>query len=136
MGQFERGAFQVIDEDFQIVRLNEKRAPECCRKNSPEWRNDELIERRRGGYEHGTRASAAAAGTAGALPGGGDGAGVSGHHNGVERADVNAEFKCTGGNTPRIFPSRKPRSISRALIWQVSRRDTREWFPAFPATAD
>ena len=53
---------------------------------------------RRGGHHYGARSSAAAAGAAGALPGGGDGAGVSGHDAGVERADVDAEFERVGGD--------------------------------------
>ena len=58
--------------------------------------HDELIERRRRSHQHGAGASAAAAGAAGALPGGGDGAGIAGHDDGIEGADINAELEGTG----------------------------------------
>ena len=50
----------------------------------------------RGCDHHGARSAAAAPGTAGTLPGGGDGAGVSGHDTGIERADIYAEFEGVG----------------------------------------
>src|SRR5258708_38151913 len=76
-GQFERGAFQMIDEDFQVVGLDEG----VLRSVAEEivgMAHDELIERRGGSNQHGAGASAAAAGAAGGLPGGGGGAGDSG----------------------------------------------------------
>src|SRR6267378_1057106 len=82
-GQFERSTFQMIDEDFEIVGLDEG-VLRCVAKEIVGMAHDELIERRGGSHQHGAGASAAAASAAGALPGGGDGAGVSGHDDGVE----------------------------------------------------
>ena len=45
--------------------------------------HDELIERRRRRHEDGAGTSAAAPGAAGALPGCGDRAGISGHDDGI-----------------------------------------------------
>src|SRR6267378_3818291 len=91
-GQFERSAFQMVDQDFKVVRLNESVlgsvAEEIVRVP-----NDELIERRRRSHQHGAGASAAAAGAAGALPSGGDGARVSSHDDGIERTYIDAEFE-------------------------------------------
>src|SRR6266567_3547581 len=67
-GQFERGAFQMIDENFQIVRLDEGMLRSVAEKIVG-VSNDELVERRRGSHEHGAGASAAAASAAGTLPG-------------------------------------------------------------------
>src|SRR5467141_3998882 len=101
-GQFERSAFQMVDQDFKVVRLNESVlgsvAEEIVRVP-----NDELIERRRRSHQHGAGASAAAAGAAGALPGGGDGAGIAGHDDGIERAHVNAKFESAGRNNSTDF---------------------------------
>src|SRR5260370_7943407 len=65
--------------------------------------NDELIERRRGSHEHGAGTSAATPSAAGALPGSGDGAGVSGHDDGIQRANINAELERAGGNHAADF---------------------------------
>ena len=96
-GQFERGALQVIDKNFEIVRLDVgvlgRAAEEIVR-----MLDDELIERRRRSDEHGAGSAAAASGAARALPCGGDRAGVAGHHAGVERADINSQFEGIGGN--------------------------------------
>src|SRR6266704_560630 len=101
-GQFERGAFQMIDEDFQIVRLDESVLRSVAEKIVG-VSNDELVERRRGSHEHGAGASTAAASTAGTLPGGGDGAGISGHDDGIQRANINAELERAGGNHATDF---------------------------------
>ena len=92
----------MIDEDFEIVGLDEG----VLRSVAEEivgMTHDELIERRGRCDQHGTRASAAAAGAPGPLPGGGDGAGIAGHDHGVERADVNAELQRTGRNHSADF---------------------------------
>src|ERR1700687_6086894 len=71
-GQFERSTFQMIDEDFQIVGLDEG----VLRRAAEEivWMaHDELIERRGGSHQHGARASAAAAPAARRAPGGAGG---------------------------------------------------------------
>ena len=94
-GKLERGAFQMIDENLEIVRLDERVfgriAEEIVRVA-----DDELIERRRGSDQHGAGAARAAAGAAGALPGRSDRAGIAGEHGGVERADVDAELERAG----------------------------------------
>src|SRR5260370_11457384 len=92
----------MIDEDFQVVGLDEG----VLRSVAEEivgMAHDELIERRGGSNQHGAGASAAAAGAAGALPGGGDGAGISGHDDGIEGADIDAEFERAGGNDAAAF---------------------------------
>src|SRR5260370_33186233 len=65
--------------------------------------NDELIERRRASNEHGAGTSAATPSAAGALPGSGDGSGVSGHDDGIQRAHINAELGRAGGNRAADF---------------------------------
>src|SRR5258708_11129792 len=77
-GQFERSTFQMIDEDFQIVGLDEG----VLRRVAEEivgMAHDELIERRGGSHQHGARASAAAATPPRAPPGCGEGARIAGH---------------------------------------------------------
>ena len=95
--QFERGAFQMIYQNFQVVRLNKsvlrRVAEEIIRMV-----HDELIERRRRRHQHGAGTSAAPPGAAGALPGGGDRAGISGHDDGIERPDIDAKFESAGRN--------------------------------------
>ncbi len=109
----------MIDEDFQIVRLDEgvfgSIAEEIVR-----MANDELIERRRRRHQHRARASAAASGAAGALPGGGDGAGVTGHDDGVERTDVNAELESAGGNHSANYSIAEAAFDFAALVRQVA----------------
>src|SRR5215469_17279274 len=60
--------------------------------------DDKLIERRRRSDENGAGAPTAASGASRALPGGGDGSGIAGHHHGVERADVDAKFHGGSGD--------------------------------------
>src|SRR5438876_6178337 len=92
----------MIDEDFQIVGLNKGVFGSIAEKII-RMAHDELIERRGGSHQHGAGASAAASRASGALPRGGDGAGVSGHHDSVERADIDAEFERAGGNDTANF---------------------------------
>src|SRR5882762_7852639 len=108
-GQFERRAFQVIDQNFQIVRLNVGMLRGVSEK-IVRMANDELIERRRRRHQHRAGASTAAAGAAGALPSGGDGSGISGHDHGVERTDIDAEFERAGRNHAADF------SIAQAAL--------------------
>src|SRR5271157_3251799 len=87
----------MIQQNFQIVRLNKS----LFRAVAEEivWVADnKLIERGGAGDQDGATAAAAAARASGALPGGGDGAGVAGHYHGVERADVDAQFHGAGGD--------------------------------------
>ena len=93
--QLERRAFQVIHEDFEIVRLHVGVLGRAAEKIIG-MLHDELIERRGRRDEHRAGSPAAAAGAAGALPRGGDRAGIARHHAGVERADVDAQFQRVG----------------------------------------
>src|SRR6266481_4463104 len=90
--QFKRSAFQMVDEDFEVVRLDESVLRGVAEK-IVRVANDELIERRRRSHQHGAGASTAAAGTAGALPSCGDGARVSSHDDGIKRTYIDAEFE-------------------------------------------
>src|SRR6267154_381805 len=121
--QFERGTFQMIYQDFQIVGLD-KGALRCVAEEIVRMANDELIQRRRRSHQHGAGTPASSSRAAGALPRSGDGAGISGHHYNIERADVNAELQRAG------------RARFRVVRWANSHRDSREWYPACPATAD
>src|SRR5712692_4869498 len=118
-GQFERGAFQMIDEDFEIVGLDEgvlgSVAEEIVRVA-----DDELIERRRRCYQDGARASTAAARAAGALPGAGDSAGISGHDHGVEGADIDAELESARRNHAADFSIAEAAFDFAAFVWQVA----------------
>src|SRR5258708_24578904 len=92
----------MIDEDFEIVGLDEG----VLRSVAEEivgMAHDELIERRGRCDQHGTRASAAAAGAPGALPSGGDGAGIASHDDGIEGADINAKLERAGRNNSPDF---------------------------------
>ena len=86
----------MIDQNFEIVGLNEsvfrRIAEEIVRMP-----HDELIERRGRRDQHRARTAAAASSTARALPGSRDGAGIAGHHHGVERSDVDAQFQRARG---------------------------------------
>src|SRR5438552_71802 len=117
-GQFERRAFQMIDEDLEIVGLDESVLGSVA-EEIVGMANNELIERRRGGHQHGAGASPAAAGAAGALPGGGDGAGVSGHDNSIEGADINAQLERAGRNNSADFSLAKAAFDFAALVRQV-----------------
>src|SRR5437867_5313585 len=94
-GQFERRTFQMVDQNFQIVRLDESMFGRVAKKII-RMAHDELIERRRRSHQHGAGASAAAAGAAGALPGGGDGAGISGKADGAAGADADTRSGAVG----------------------------------------
>src|SRR5438876_5852692 len=117
--QFERGAFQMIYQNFQIVRLDKgvlrRVAEEIIR-----MAHDELIERRRRRHQHGARTPAAAPGAAGALPGGGDRAGISSHDDGVQRSDVNAKLESAGGNHAANFSVAQAALDFAALVRQVA----------------
>src|SRR5215472_5541897 len=81
--QFKCRAFQMVDKNFQVVRLDE-----CMLRGAAKeiigMSHHELVERRGGSYEHGAGASAAAPRAASALPGGGNRPGVARHNHGVE----------------------------------------------------
>src|ERR1700727_1644044 len=67
--------------------------------------HDELIERRGRRNHHRTGSSVSATGATGPLPSGSDRPCISGHHAGVQRANVDAQFQGVGGydtaNSPR-----------------------------------
>src|SRR5260370_25517718 len=102
-GEFKRSAFQMVDEDFEVVRLDESVLRGGAEK-IVRVAHHELVERRRRSYQHSARASAAAAGAAGALPGGGDSAGVSCHNDGIERTYIDAGFEPARRNDGTDFP--------------------------------
>src|ERR1700694_1775269 len=82
--------------------------------------HDELIERRGRSHQQSTGATAAATGASGALPGGGDGAWVAGHHHGVERAHINAELEGAGRNHSANLSIAEASFDLAAFIRQVS----------------
>ena len=53
------------------------------------------------------------------LPGGGDRPRIPRHHAGIEGTHINPEFEGVCGHDSKIWPSRKPRSISRRSPWQI-----------------
>src|SRR5258708_32312286 len=113
----------MIDEDFEIVGLDEG----VLRSVAEEivgMAHDELIERRGRCHQHGTRASAAAAGAPGPLPGGGDGAGIAGHDDGIEGADINAELERTSRNHSAAFSIAEAAFEFAALGGHVTARGT------------
>ena len=58
--------------------------------------DDELIERRAAGNQHGGRSTRAAAGAPGSLPRRGDRARIAGQHRHVQSADVHTELESIG----------------------------------------
>ena len=79
----------MVDEDFKIIWLDERVLGSVAEK-IVRMAHDKLIEWRGGRDQHGAGTSAAASGAPRTLPGSGDGAGVAGHDDGIERADINA----------------------------------------------
>ena len=101
-GEFEGGALHVAEEDFEVVGVDVGRFRGAAEEILGVF-DDVLIERSAGGDEDGDRKAATATGATGTLPGGGDGAGVAGHDNGVEGADIDAEFEGVGGDDTLDF---------------------------------
>src|SRR5207244_3140450 len=105
--------------DFQIVRLDKsvlrRVAEEIIR-----MAHDELIERRRRRHQHSAGTSATAPGAAGALPGGGDRAGISGHDDGIERPDIDAKFESAGRNHAANLSVAQAALDFAALVRQVA----------------
>ena len=93
--QLEGSALEVVDQDFQIIRLDEgvlgRAAEEIVR-----MLDDKLVERRGTGHQHRAGAAAAAPGAARALPSGRDRARIACHHCRVKRADIDAELERVG----------------------------------------
>ena len=90
--QLERRALDVIDEDVEVVRIDERalrrRIEEVTRIS-----DDELIERRAARHHDRRRSTGAPAGSAGSLPCCRDRAWIAGHDRHVERADVDAKLE-------------------------------------------
>ena len=95
--QLERGRLQMIHQDFQIIRLNECMLGRAAEK-VVRVIYDELIERQRRRYQNGAGRPRAAPCASCPLPGGRNGARVTGHHRDVERSDINAELQGMGGD--------------------------------------
>ena len=129
--QLEGRAFQVIHEDFEIVRLHVGVFGRAAEKIIG-MLHDELIERRGRRDEHGAGSAVAAAGAASALPRGRNRAGVARHHAGVERADVDAQFERVGRDHSADAPFAQAALDLAALAGQDSRRDSRESARAAP----
>ena len=98
--QFKRRAFQMIDKNFQIVRLDE-RVLRRAAKEIVGMSHHELIEERGRSNQHGARASIPPARASGTLPSGGNRPGITGHHDGVARPDVHAGRLAHSG----LFPA-------------------------------
>ena len=104
-GQLERGAFDVVDENMQVVRIDER----ALRRRVEEVRwvsDDELIDRRaRCDHDRG-RAARSSPGTSGTLPRCRNRARVPGHDAHVESADVDPELERVGRHhrAHRPFP--------------------------------
>src|SRR5215472_11482181 len=95
--QLECGAFQMINENLEIVWLN---VSVFGRAFEEVFRmlHDELIEGCGRRNHDRTGSSVAAASATRALPGGRNGSRVPGHHARIERADIDAQFERAGGN--------------------------------------
>src|SRR6267143_3602805 len=117
--QFKRSAFQMVDEDFEVVRLDESVLRGVAEK-IVRVANDELIERRRRSHQHGAGASAAAAGAAGALPCGGDGARVSSHDDGIERTYIDAKLEGARRNHAPDFSIAQAAFDFAAFVGQIT----------------
>ena len=95
--QLERRAFDVIDEDVQVVRIDQRvfgRGVEEVRRMA----DDELIQRGTRGDHHRRRPARAPAGPSGALPCRRNRSGIPRHHAGIERPDINPELERIGGD--------------------------------------
>ena len=93
--QLEGRALDVIEQDLQVVRVDER----VLRRGAEEVvgvPDHELIERRARRHQHRRGSAGAAAGAAGPLPRRGDRARIAGHDRRVERADVDAELERAG----------------------------------------
>src|SRR4051812_14409280 len=95
--QLERRALDVIDEDVQVVRIDERALGRRIEKvrGIP---HDELVERRTARHHHGRRPAGAASRSSGTLPRRGDRAWIPGQHRHVEGADVDAELQSARGH--------------------------------------
>src|SRR5947209_10097009 len=108
----------MVDQNFEVVRLDESVLRSVAKKII-RIAHDELIEWRRRCHQYRARTAAAAAGAARSLPGGGDGSGMTGHYDGVQRADVDAQFQSAGGYHAANFALTQTAFNFAALQWQV-----------------
>jgi len=100
--EFKGGAFEVVDENFEIVGLNVGVLGRAAEEIIG-MLDHKLIKGRGGRDVDGASGPGAAAGATRALPSRGDGAGVAGHDGGVERANVDAELKGVGSDDAANF---------------------------------
>ena len=124
--QLERRAFDVIDEDVQVVRIDQRafgRGAEEIRRVP----HDKLIDRGAAGDHHGGRPAGATTRASGTLPGRGNRARISGHHTHVERADVDAQLERVGRHHRSHGAFSQPFLDFAAPVRQIS--------PAIPANA-
>ena len=102
-GQFKCRAFHVTEQDLQIIGID-KSTFRAATKKIFRMLNNVLVQGRAGGHQHRQRSVLTTASTPGPLPGGSDGARVTGHHHGIERPDIDAQFQRVGGNNGADFP--------------------------------
>ena len=94
-GQLERRALHVIDQNLEVVGID-VRVFRRALEEIVGMLDDVLIQRRAGCHQHRQRSGLPAPGAAGALPRGGDGSRIAGHHHRVQRADVDAQLQRIG----------------------------------------
>ena len=109
----------MVDENFQIVGLDVGMFGRAAEKIF-RMLDDELIERRGRSHEHSAGSAAAASGASRALPGGGDRAGIAGHHAGIERADIDSQFQGAGGDHAANAPLAQAALDFAALAGQIA----------------
>ena len=94
-GQLESRAFQVAEQDLEIVRIDagvlRRPLEEIIR-----MLDDVLVERCARRHQHRRRGRLPPPGAPGPLPGGGDRPRISRHHDRIERADVDPELERVG----------------------------------------
>ncbi len=96
-GQFVCGTLEVVQQDIQVIRIQQSI---FCRliKEVFGMGHDELIQRIGGRHHERGGNAVATAGTAGLLPGAGDGAGIAAQNTGFQSADINAQLQGVGGD--------------------------------------
>ena len=82
--------------------------------------DDVLIERRARSDQNRKRGRLAAAGAAGALPSGSDGAGIAGENDRIERADIDTQFESIGRDDGANFAGSQTLLNVAALLRQIA----------------
>ncbi len=93
--EFECGAFQVVDQNEQIVRVDQP-VFWSTGKEVIRMLHDELVERRGRSHQHRQRNAFTPTGPSRLLPGAGDRARIAGHDASVQRANVDPKLKGVG----------------------------------------